>query len=90
MATQTNQENRELKWLEAKETNPSLLYVRELRGMNVNEEVTHAPQLDSLPQAQPICMVQPQIQKTLITFHPPYIRVPQHQLALFYLSQVWN
>ena len=30
--------NRELKQLEAKETNPSLLYVRKLRGRNVNEE----------------------------------------------------
>ena len=30
--------NWELKWLEEKETNPSLLYVRELKGKNVNED----------------------------------------------------
>ena len=38
MAKQTNQMKREMKRLEAKETDPSLLYVRELRVRNVNEE----------------------------------------------------
>ena len=38
MAKQANQVNRELKRLEAKETNPFLLHVREPRGRNVNEE----------------------------------------------------
>ena len=43
MAKQTNQVNRELKWLEEKETNCSLLYARELRGRNVNEESHRSP-----------------------------------------------
>ena len=38
MAEQTIQVNRELKWLDAKETDPSLLNDRELRGRSVNEE----------------------------------------------------
>ena len=69
MAKQTNQIDRELKWLETKETYPSLLYVRELRGRNVNEE-SHTPPLESLPQAQPMCMVQSKTTKPLITSPP--------------------
>ena len=42
MAKQTNQVNRELKRPEAKETDLSLLHVRELRGKKVNEEL-HTP-----------------------------------------------
>ena len=42
-----NQVSRELKRLEVKENDPSLLHVRELRGRNANEE-SHPP-LDSLP-----------------------------------------
>ena len=38
MAKQPNQLPRELKKLEAKEIDPSLLHVRELRGRNVNGE----------------------------------------------------
>ena len=38
MAKQPYQLPRELKLLEAKEVDPSLLYIRELRGRNVNEE----------------------------------------------------
>ena len=38
MAKQTNQMNRELKQLDARETDPFFLYVRELRGRTVNEE----------------------------------------------------
>ena len=38
MAKQTNQLCRELKQLDTKETDPYLLYIRELRGSSVNEE----------------------------------------------------
>ena len=38
----SNQVARELKWLDAKEPDPSLLNVRELRGRNVSEEL-HTP-----------------------------------------------
>ena len=38
----TNQVVRELKWLDAKEPDPSLLNLRQLRGRNVNEEL-HTP-----------------------------------------------
>ena len=39
----TNQLNRELKRLEAKETDASLLHVRELRGRKVNEKSQMPP-----------------------------------------------
>ena len=42
MAKPTNQLNKELKQLEVKEINPSLLYIRELKGRSVNEE-SHMP-----------------------------------------------
>ena len=58
MAKQTNQVNRELKRLEAKQNDTSLLHVRELRGRKVNEE-SHIRPLGSLPQAQSVCIVQP-------------------------------
>ena len=47
MAKQPNQLPRELKQLEAKEFDPSLLYVRELRGRSVNE--SNPPPLRSPP-----------------------------------------
>ena len=62
MAQQTIQVNRELKQLDAKETDPSLLNVKELRGRSVNEE-SHIPPLDSHPEAQFMCMVQSKNQK---------------------------
>ena len=43
MAKQPNQLPRELKKLEAKEIDPSLLHVRELRGRNVKEEPNPPP-----------------------------------------------
>ena len=54
--------NRELKWLDTEETDPSLLYVRDLRGSSVNEE-SHMPPLDSLPQAKLMCMGYSKTQK---------------------------
>ena len=57
MAEQNNQVARELKWLDAKEPDPSLLNVRELRGRSVIEEFWHPP-LDSQPQAWYVCIVQ--------------------------------
>ena len=46
MADQKNSSHivRELKWLETKEPDPSLLNVMELRGRNVNEEL-HRPSI---------------------------------------------
>ena len=44
MAEQNNQIVRELKWLDAKESDPSSLNVQELRGRNVNEEL-HMPSI---------------------------------------------
>ena len=38
MAKQSNKRTRELKQLEAKEIDPSLLHSRELRGWSVNKE----------------------------------------------------
>ena len=43
MAKQKIQVNRELKWLDAKETDPSLLHFRELRGRSDNEESHMSP-----------------------------------------------
>ena len=34
----SNQVVRELKWLDVKEPDPSIIYVPELKGRNVNEE----------------------------------------------------
>ena len=48
MAEQNNQVARELKWLDMKEPDPSLLDVRELRGMSVNEAL-HTPSIRQLP-----------------------------------------
>ena len=87
MTKEANQINKELKWLKAQETNPSLLYVRELRGRNVNEE-SHTPPLFSLPQDQTMCIVQPKIQNPLIAFQSPYVKILQQQLTLFHLNQV--
>ena len=69
MVKQTNQVNRECKRLEAKETDPSLLYVRELRGRSVNEE-SHIP---PIRQPSPVpTHVHSTIQKPpIITFHHP-------------------
>ena len=69
MAKQTNQVNRELKRLEAKEIDPSLLYVRELRGRNINEEsYTHPIRQPSLgPTSMHSAIQNP---KPLLTFHP--------------------
>ena len=39
---------RELKWLDAKEPDPSIINVWELRGRNVNEEL-HTPSIRQLP-----------------------------------------
>ena len=39
MAEQNNQIARELKWLDAKEPDPSSLNVKELRGRSVSEEL---------------------------------------------------
>ena len=44
----TNQVVRELKWLDAKEPDPSSLNVRELKGRNVNEEL-HTPSVRQQP-----------------------------------------
>ena len=52
----TNKVVRELKQLDAKEPDPSLLNIRELRGRNVNEDYAHAP-LDSHPRTQYVCIV---------------------------------
>ena len=49
-----NQVVRELKQLDAKEPDPSLLNVRELRGRNANEEL-HIPSIRQLPPG-PICV----------------------------------
>ena len=58
-----------------KETDPFLLYVMELRGRSVNEE-SHMPPLDSLLQAQFMCMVLSKTQKLVITaFHQLYVTV---------------
>ena len=46
MAKQSNKLTRELKQLEAKEIDPSLLHVRDLRGRSVNWE-SNAPPLIS-------------------------------------------
>ena len=54
MTEQNNEVARELKQLDTKEPDPSLLNVRELRGWSVNE----GPPLDSHPQAQYMCIVQ--------------------------------
>ena len=43
MPKQTSQLHRELKQLDAKENDPSLLYVRELRGRSVNEDSGTSP-----------------------------------------------
>ena len=48
MAEQNNQVTRELKWLEAKEIDPTSSNVRELRDRSVSEAL-HMPQLDSYP-----------------------------------------
>ena len=85
MAKQTIQVDRELKQMDAKETDPSLLYVRELRGRSVNEE-SHMPPIRLPPQL--MCMVQSKTQKLqIIAFHYLYVRASQHQLALSHLSQ---
>ena len=55
MAKQMNQLPRELKQLDAKVIDPSLLYIMELRGRSVNESGT--PPLNSLPLAQPKCKI---------------------------------
>ena len=47
----SNKVVRELKQLDVKEPDPSLLNVRELRGRNVNEEL-HNPSIRQSPQAQ--------------------------------------
>ena len=39
---------RELKWLDAKELDPSIINVQQLRGRNVNEEL-HNPSIRQLP-----------------------------------------
>ena len=44
----SNQVVRELKWLDVKEPDPSLLNTRELRGRNVSEEF-HAHSMRQLP-----------------------------------------
>ena len=44
----SNQVVRELKWLDEKEPDPSIINVHELRGRNVNEEL-HAPFIKPLP-----------------------------------------
>ena len=49
MAKQSNKLSGELKQLEAKDTDPSLLHVRELRGRIVNEE-SNLPPLNSPSQ----------------------------------------
>ena len=57
MVEQNNPVPRELKWLDAKEPDPSLLNVRELRGRSANEEL-HIPSIRQPPQAQYMCIVQ--------------------------------
>ena len=49
MGEQNNQVARELKWLDAKEPNPSSLNVRKLRRRSVNEEF-HMPSIRQPPQ----------------------------------------
>ena len=44
MAKQTNQLTKELKQLDAKEIDPCFLYIRELRGRSVNEDL-HMPHI---------------------------------------------
>ena len=50
MAKQSNKLTKELKQLEAKETDPSLLHIRGLRDQNVNEE-SNVPPIKEPPQA---------------------------------------
>ena len=57
----SNQVVRELKWLNAKEPDPSIINVPELRGRNVNEEIC-IPSIRQPPPG-PIC-----IQGTTQTF----------------------
>ena len=49
-----NQEVRELKWLDVKEPDPSIINVQQLRGRNISEEL-HTPSIRQ-PPLEPICV----------------------------------
>ena len=53
----SNQVVRELKWLDVKEPDPSIINVWEWRGKNINEEL-HTPSIRLPPQAQYMYIVQ--------------------------------
>ena len=77
---------RELKWLDAKEPDPSIIKIWELRGRNVKEEL-HTPSMKP-PSPGPV-----HVQSTAQTldnntsaYNHQLTKVPQHQLPQFYPS----
>ena len=65
--------NRELKLVEAKVTNPSLLYIRELGDRNVNEE-SHTPSIKQSSPGPTHVHGATQNPKTTDHFQPPIIQ----------------
>ena len=87
MAEHNNQVATELKWLDAKELDPSSLNIRELRGRCVNEEL-HTPSIRQPPPG-PIC-VHGAIQNLKVNgmcLPPPINQSTQHWLSLSHHNQ---
>ena len=77
MAKQMNQLPRELKQLDAKVIDPSLLYTRELRGRSINEESDTPPIKKPSPDPIHVQSLKDNSTPIVNSLPPPYITAPQ-------------
>ena len=77
MAKQTNQLTKELKQLDAKEIDPSFLYIRELRGSSVNEE-SNTPHIRQPPTGPThVQSISNNPTPSNDSLPPPFVRIPR-------------
>ena len=78
----SNQAVRELKWLDAKDPDPSIINVQELRGISYSLHETTTPRPDMCK------MYSTNFRQKTLAYHPQWAKVPQYQLAQFHLNPV--
>ena len=83
----SNQLARKLKQFDAKEPDPSIVNIWELRDRNANKEL-QAPCIRSPPPGLVHIKIQSKLLTKISAYHHQLTKVPQHELPQFHLSPV--